>query len=826
MVWDGKSLVVIFAAGVADIPLPLAVIKASGCSAGFAGDGRNVYRITCQAPLADCAPVAAAMTPPLCNETLSQWLVETASGASLVLECPLVGSGCKLVLGSSSALEMSCRSGACVPAIPPPQVPAVPAPSIVGKANVVSGAALALIGYLIGLGLLVSCIRRATTMYVETSSSGKDADRTSERMPLLSSSIQEVEGEEAADDALVRFLSLPVVMRAAGRAGRAAARTPGDGPVLAFSGVGFAIRGRPVLDSVNGTVGAGSVLGILGASGSGKTTLLSFLSGRPLDERFGEVSESAAVVLAGESVPCESGARCDALSHAVTAVLDGSAQPALLTVYERGPNADELHELVMAVLEVFALGEVAHVYANGSAAPMPSAAAADGRPAVVGADRCSLACGPASALSGGERKRLALALGVLRVVARPEAARVFLCDEPTSGLDSALALQVARVLRGLARVLQLAVVVTLHQPSQRLLAAGIDSLLVLTEAGRAVVSGTLSACLAAYRAAGCDAGDECAEPGDFLIRKCRQRRLPSRGGVGGTVARAGRAGDAGLAVFGLELGVALQRQALFWLRSPWMLTMQLGVTLGACGLLSGIFYAMPLDLVGAQNRCGLLFFVLALNALTSLGAIRTFSRELALVLYERRGAWFRYPSVSYCAKVMLDVVLPGLLHPLLYGLCVYPWVGLEPTVGSLARFVGLLVGFNWMNGALALVLGMLLVSSPAAANLVVLVVSLFSMLFSGFLVSSASLATGFEPVAALSSYKYALEALLVNELGQREIDYNPVGFPGKVRSGEVILAELGMKNSQSQIRNDTAVLFAMAATLAVIGYAVFRLRLR
>ena len=66
-------------------------------------------------------------------------------------------------------------------------------------------------------------------------------------------------------------------------------------------------------------------------------------------------------------------------------------------------------------------------------------------------------------ISGGQKKRLALAQGLLRCP------KLLLLDEPTSGLDSAAAVHVMRYLKDLAVANDIAVVCSLQQPSEEVL---------------------------------------------------------------------------------------------------------------------------------------------------------------------------------------------------------------------------------------------------------------------------------------------------------------------------------------------------------------------
>jgi ABC-type multidrug transport system ATPase subunit len=61
-------------------------------------------------------------------------------------------------------------------------------------------------------------------------------------------------------------------------------------------------------------------------------------------------------------------------------------------------------------------------------------------------------------ISGGERRRLSIAVGILA------APSVLFLDEPTSGLDSFAALNVMGYLQGMARTTGRVIISTIHQP--------------------------------------------------------------------------------------------------------------------------------------------------------------------------------------------------------------------------------------------------------------------------------------------------------------------------------------------------------------------------
>ncbi|KAF6160087.1 hypothetical protein GIB67_018867 [Kingdonia uniflora] len=86
-------------------------------------------------------------------------------------------------------------------------------------------------------------------------------------------------------------------------------------------------------------------------------------------------------------------------------------------------------------------------------------------------------------VSGGERKRVSIGVAVIH---DPP---ILLLDEPTSGLDSTSAYQVIELLSSMAKVKQRTIVLTIHQPSFRILHY-IDKFLFLSR-GSVIHSGSL-----------------------------------------------------------------------------------------------------------------------------------------------------------------------------------------------------------------------------------------------------------------------------------------------------------------------------------------------
>ena len=204
---------------------------------------------------------------------------------------------------------------------------------------------------------------------------------------------------------------------------------------------------------------SGDLIGIMGASGSGKSTLLNVLNGS-LQPTFGEV------YLNGHPIYCNDGIALGSLGHI-------SQQDVLiseLTVFENlkfsaelslgGATEEERLERVESTLRRLGLWEIRNLRVGSVM------------------DKC---------ISGGQRKRLSIALELIREPA------VLFVDEPTSGLSSRDSEHIMDILKELTLRGKI-VFVVIHQPSSDIFKL-FDRLLVLDVGGYPVYQDNPMECL-------------------------------------------------------------------------------------------------------------------------------------------------------------------------------------------------------------------------------------------------------------------------------------------------------------------------------------------
>ena len=176
-------------------------------------------------------------------------------------------------------------------------------------------------------------------------------------------------------------------------------------------------------------------------------------------------------------------------------------------------------------------------------------------------------------------------------------------------------------------------------------------------------------------------------------------------------------------------------------RNPMLMLTHYAIAIVLAVFLGFLFYGLTDDIKGFQNRLGLFFFILALFGFSTLTILTVFAPERLLFTRERAKGY--YSPVSYfAAKVLFDIVPLRLIPPIILGAIVYPMTGLIPAWPQFLKFILFLVLFNLAAAAIFLFIGIVFRNS-GVANLIGILVMLFSLLFSGFFLNKESI-----PVAA------------------------------------------------------------------------------
>nr|XP_034179563.1 protein scarlet-like isoform X2 [Osmia lignaria] len=430
-----------------------------------------------------------------------------------------------------------------------------------------------------------------------------------------------------------------------------------------------------LLNGVNGIVNSGMLMAIMGPSGSGKTTLLATISRRVKGRATGDI------LLNGKPVDTDQMIRISGFVPQTDLAIES------LTVQEhmefmacmkmdRRLRANIRRQRIMVLLGELGLGK----------------------------------CGNSklSSLSGGERKRVTLAVQLLT---EPS---ILFCDEPTTGLDSYGAMTVARTLREVAASGRI-VICSTHQPASGLLEIFHEVLLL--SGGRVAFQGSSA---------------DATEFFDSLDLRCPPTYNSAEFYVSQLSIVRGREAESYRKIIGLLIA------------SPYLDVAGKAMNQGTIQNMQGLLYLVVVETVFTFNYA--VFY--------------TFPRELPLLLRDIASGLYG-PTPYYISKVV--VLLPGaIVQPLLYSGFIFSITGLKGGCLGFIYFALPVVICAISASALGCFLSASF-KSVDTASLFSVPLDFLGLMFCGIYLHLGHLAPGISWLKYLSQFYYGLEAVSLTQ---------------------------------------------------------------
>ncbi|XP_072958827.1 ABC transporter G family member 4-like [Typha angustifolia] len=483
-----------------------------------------------------------------------------------------------------------------------------------------------------------------------------------------------------------------------------------------------------ILRDVSFSAKPGEVLAIVGPSGAGKSTILDILAARLAPTHGHLLLNSAPLHPSSYRKQSSHVPQLDAFLPQLTVSETFAFAASLLLPSSSEPSPSAT---VSGLLSDLRLSHVAHTRLSGG-------------------------------LSGGERRRVSIGLSLLR---NPG---VLLLDEPTSGLDSSSAHIVLQTLRSVAAKNKTTIIISIHQPSSRLLSA-IDSLLLLSK-GSVLHHGSLPSLDAFLLTHGFSVPSH-LNPLEYAMEVLHHLPAPKPTSPP-PLPPPPQTKEEKMQEISLkpdeyssrvnELVTLYRRSWKIVYRTKQLLLTNFLESLIVGFLLGTIYINAGYSDAGVQKRFGLFAFSLTFLLSSTTETLPIFVLERPILLREASSGLYRLSSHVAAATL---VFLPYLLAvAIIYSASVYFLVGLCSSPAAFASFVLIVWLVVLTANSFVLLISSFTPDYIAGTSLVTVFLAGF-FLFSGYFLTKESMPTYWVFMHYLSPYKYALDALLANEYG-------------------------------------------------------------
>lgn len=498
-----------------------------------------------------------------------------------------------------------------------------------------------------------------------------------------------------------------------------------------------------ILKSVSFTARTSEILAVVGPSGTGKSTLLRLVSGRVRNRDFNPKS----IILNDNIVTSQEHLRkiCGFVAQEDTLF-------PLLTVREtlmfsakfrlKEMTAREREDRVEGLMQELGLLHVADAF--------------------VGDEENR-------GISGGERKRVSIGVDVIH---DPP---ILLLDEPTSGLDSSSALHVVELLSSMARARQRTIVLSIHQPSYRILQR-IPNFLILSH-GTVVHNGSIQSLELAIKKLGFKIPPQ-INPLEFSMEiisilegSCfkkqsseveRREAYPSYSShptLQMEVNKKEEAPDPFISRLFEIMVLCVRLWKIIYRTKQLFLARTLQALVGGFGL-GSVYVKVRKDEGGVGERLGLFAFSLSFLLSSTVEALPIYLQERRVLMKEASRGSYRVSSYLIANTIIFFPFL--FIVAILFSVPLYWIVGLNPSPSAFAFFTFIVWLIVLMASSLVLFLSVISPDFISGNSLICTALGAF-FLFSGYFIPKEFIPKYWLFMYYVSLYRYPLDSLVLNE---------------------------------------------------------------